>query len=294
VLLVVGITLLLVRGVKESARAATIVVFIKVAIILLFLVLGTSHVEAVNWRPFLPYGRWGVVAGAGVGFFAFIGFDAVTTASEETLRPQRDLPIGLFAALGICTALYMAVSAVLTGMVPYALLNHPAPIVMALARAGIQWGGRLVALGAVFGLASVVLVMLLGQPRVFFAMSRDGLLPQWISRTHPRFATPYRSTLVTGAVVALAAGTIPLRVAANLTSIGTLFAFVLVSVGVIVLRRTRPDLPRTFRVPFVPILPAVGALLCLLMMAGLDGFTWLRFLLWMAIGLVVYASYGRK
>jgi len=294
VVLVLLVTFLLVIGIKESARVTSIVVFIKVCIVILFLVLGIPWVEPANWSPFMPFGPFGILAGAGVIFFAYIGFDAITTTSEECVRPQRDLPIGILGSLAICTVLYIAVALVLTGIVPFPLLNDPAPVALALGRVGITWGMKLVSLGAVFGLASVVLVLLMGQPRIFFAMSRDGLLATSVSKVHPRFHTPYRSTIITGIFVAIFAGTIPIEIAGDLTSIGTLFAFVLVCLGVVVLRKTRPDLKRSFRAPLSPVLPVLGALICFSMMMGLDFWTWVRFLGWMAIGLVVYFLYGRK
>src|SRR5262249_51723439 len=288
-----AITTLLVLGVKESAPVTSIVVVVKVAIVLLFLALGFKWVRPENWTPFMPYGVTGIAAGAGVIFFAYIGFDALTTTSEEVVRPQRDLPIGILGSLALCTILYLAVEAVLTGMVPFKLLDDPAPVALALGRVGITWGMKLVSLGAVFGLASVVLVMMMGQPRVFFAMSRDGLVSAWISRVHPRVKPPYRSTIITGIFVAVFAGTIPIHIAGELTSIGTLFAFVLVCIGVVVLRYTRPDLPRAFRAPGSPVLPVLGAACCLLMMVFLDKWTWLRFVVWLVVGPVLYFTYGR-
>ncbi|MCB9667596.1 MAG: amino acid permease [Myxococcales bacterium] len=293
VLLVVAITALLIRGIKASARATAVLVLIKLGVIVLFLVLGVPWVRPAHWSPFFPFGWSGVIAGAGVIFFAYIGFDAVTTTSEETRNPQRDLPIGILTSLVVCTVLYVLVALVLTGMVPFTELNHPAPVALALEKVGITWGMQLVSVGAVVGLASVVIVMMTGQPRVFFAMSRDGLLSPWIAKVHGRFHTPYRATLITGAVVALGAGTLSIQVAGEMTSIGTLFAFVVVCVGVIVLRRTRPDLRRGFKAPWNPFVPAAGALLCFTMMCGLEFATWVRFLGWMVVGLVIYVLYGR-
>jgi APA family basic amino acid/polyamine antiporter len=294
VLLVAAITWMLVVGVKESARATSLIVVVKVLVVLAFLALGVSHVQPVNWTPFMPFGKWGVIQGAGVVFFAYIGFDAVTTMSEESKNPKRDLPIGILGSLAVCTVLYIAVAAVLTGIVPYTELSHPAPVALALTRAGVEWGAKLVSVGALAGLGSVVMVMMMGQPRVFFAMSRDGLLPASISKVHPKFRTPYRSTILTGIFVALCASTMNVDQAGELTSIGTLFAFVLVCLGVVALRVIDPKRVRPFRAPGSPVIPVLGALFCLLMMAGLPLHTWARFIGWLVIGLVVYGSYGMK
>ena len=293
VLLVAAITTLLIVGVKESARATGIIVVLKLVVVLAFLAIGVRFVKPENWSPFLPFGWKGVVGGAGLIFFSYIGFDAVTTMSEEAKDPKRDLPIGILASLVICTILYIAVSAVLTGIVPYTELNVPAPVALALRHTGVNWGAFLVSLGALAGLGSVVLVMMMGQPRVFMAMSRDGLLPAGISKIHPRFHTPYRSTLLTGGLVAVASSTMNVELAGSLTSMGTLFAFVLVCVGVMILRRTDPTISRPFRTPWVPFIPIAGSLICLLMMIGLDKKTQTTFLVWISIGLVVYFGYGR-
>ena len=293
VLLVCAITVLLIVGVKESARATSVIVFIKIAAVLLFIGIGSMHLNTANWSPFVPFGPWGIVQGAGTIFFAYIGFDAVTTMSEEAKNAQRDLPIGIIASLIVCTVLYIAVAGVLTGMVPYLELKDPAPVTLALSRAGVSWGVMLVSIGALAGLGSVVMVMMMGQPRVFFAMSRDGLLPAGISHVHPKYQTPARSTLLTGVVVAVCSSTMSTEVAGNLTSMGTLFAFVLVCLGVLVLRKSDPDRPRPFRAPLVPVVPVLGMLTCLGMMAGLDSATWINFFVWLAIGLVIYLSYGR-
>lgn len=286
--------MLLIVGVKESVRATSAIVFVKIFAVLLFLGIGAQHVDTANWSPFMPFGPWGIVQGAGTIFFAYIGFDAVTTMSEEAKNAQRDLPIGIIASLIACTVLYIAVAAVLTGMVPYLQLKDPAPVTLALSRAGVSWGVMLVSVGALAGLGSVVMVMMMGQPRVFFAMSRDGLLPASISQVHPKYQTPYRSTLLTGLVVAACASTLSTEIAGNLTSMGTLFAFVLVCLGVLVLRKSDPDRPRPFKAPLVPVVPVLGMLTCLGMMAGLDGATWLNFFAWLAIGLVIYFSYGKR
>lgn len=294
VLLVCAITVLLIVGVKESARATSAIVFIKIAAVLLFIGIGATHVNTANWSPFVPFGPWGIVQGAGTIFFAYIGFDAVTTMSEEAKNAQRDLPIGIIASLVVCTILYIAVAGVLTGMVPYLELKDPAPVTLALSRAGVSWGVTLVSIGALAGLGSVVMVMMMGQPRVFLAMSRDGLLPAGISKIHPKYQTPARSTILTGVVVATCASTMSTEIAGNLTSMGTLFAFVLVCLGVLVLRKTDPSRPRPFKAPLVPVVPVLGMLTCLGMMAGLDGATWINFFVWLAIGLCIYFSYGKR
>ena len=293
ILLVAGITVLLIVGVKESARATTVIVFLKLAVVIAFLAIGARYVKPANWTPFMPFGWSGVVGGAGVIFFAYIGFDAVTTMSEETKNPQRDLPIGILASLVVCTLLYILVSGVLTGLVPYSQLNVPAPVALALRSVGVNWGAFLVSFGALAGLGSVVLVMMMGQPRVFMAMSRDGLLPEAISKIHPRYHTPYRSTIVTGVVVATFASTLNVQLAGELTSMGTLFAFVLVCVGVLVLRRTDPKIKRPFRVPGTPFVPILGVIVCAMMMIKLDHKTQTYFGIWIVIGLVVYFGYGR-
>ncbi|HNN96060.1 MAG TPA: amino acid permease [Pseudomonadota bacterium] len=294
VVLVAAITVLLIVGVKESARATSIIVLLKVAVVLAFLALGVGYVKPSNWQPFMPFGWSGVIAGAGVIFFAYIGFDAVTTMSEEAKDPKRDLPRGILASLAICTVLYILVSGVLTGIVPYTQLNVPAPVALALRSAGVNWGAFLVSFGALAGLGSVVLVMMMGQPRVFMAMSRDGLLPSAISKVHPRFHTPYRSTMLTGIVVALASSTLNVEIAGELTSMGTLFAFVVVCVGVVVLRRSHPDAVRPFRTPAAEFVGPLGAITCLVMMVGLPRATQRNFMVWIAIGLVIYFTYSRK
>lgn len=294
ILLVAAITALLIVGVKESARATGIIVVIKVIVVLAFLAIGARFVKPDNWSPFLPFGWMGIVKGAGVIFFAYIGFDAVTTMSEEVKQPQRDLPIGILSSLLICTVLYIAVAAVLTGILPYKQLDDAAAVTVALLNTGVHWGAYLVTLGALAGLGSVVLVMMMGQPRVFMAMSRDGLLPAGISKVHPRFQTPHRATMVTGIVVATFASTLNVDIAGQLTSMGTLFAFVLVCVGVLVLRVADPQTARPFRTPAAWLVGPLGVLICLFMMFGLDSFTKLNFLGWMGVGLLVYFGYGRK
>jgi APA family basic amino acid/polyamine antiporter len=312
VLITVAVTALLVVGVSESASVNAVIVVIKVAVVLVVICAGAFFVDTNNWHPFIPentgtfgeYGWSGVLRGAGVIFFAYLGFDAVSTSAQEARNPQRDMPRGILGSLAICTILYVLVSGVMVGLVPYkAMLNQAAPLVVAVEAAagravGTPWQGPmellkiLVTVGALAGLSSVMVVMMLGQPRIFLSMAKDGLLPEWASRLHPRFRTPHISTLVTGCVVALAAGLTPIGTLGNLVSIGTLMAFVIVSLGIIVLRRTRPDLPRPFRMPFVPLLPILSVLVSSLLMLSLPWSTWERLILWMAIGIVIYFSYG--
>ncbi|MEO8448558.1 MAG: amino acid permease [Gemmatimonadota bacterium] len=294
---------ILVIGIKESARVNNLIVILKVAIVLLVVFVGVGHITPANLHPFIPantgqwgtYGPSGVLRGAGLVFFAYIGFDAVTTAAQEARNPQRDLPIGILASLAICTVLYVAVAAVLVGMVPYTELNNNAPVAYALKQVGASRFIRvLVDFGAVCGLGSAILVMLLGQSRVFYSMSRDGLLGRWAAVVHPRFRTPYISTIFTGLAVGIATGVLPLQLLGQLVNIGTLLAFVLVCAGVLILRRTRPDLERPFRTPFVPFVPIMGILCCFGLMATLPGDTWIRLAVWLLIGLVIYLAYGRR
>ena len=298
-------TTLLVIGIKESARFNNIIVFVKLAIVFLVIGFGFMFVNNANWSPFIPpnttgefghYGFTGIVRAAGVVFFAYIGFDAVSTAAQEAKNPQRDMPIGILASLGICTVLYILMALVMTGMAHYTELNVPHPVFVAIEKAGpsLRWLGVLVNIGAIAGLASVVLVMLMGQPRIFFSMSRDGLLPAVFGKVHPRFQTPYITTIVTGAVAALVAGFFPIGLLGELVSIGTLLAFVIVCAGVMVLRYQRPNIPRPFRTPMVPTVPILGILICGYMMYGLPKDTWIRLLVWMAVGLLIYFAYGKQ
>jgi APA family basic amino acid/polyamine antiporter len=296
-------TTILVIGVRESARINNIIVILKVSIILLLVAVGISYIDTSNWTPFIPantgdfgtYGWSGIFRAAGLVFFAYIGFDVVSTAAQEAKNPQRDLPIGIIVSLLICTVLYIVVSFVLVGMVPYKELNNAAPVAYALTKVGAPYWARLaIDIGAVLGLTSVILVMMFAQSRVFFSMSRDGLLGKWASVVHPKFRTPYLSTIFTGIAVSIATATLPLQLLGQLVNIGTLFAFVLVCIGVLVLRRTRPDLPRPFRTPFVPFVPIMGILCCSGLMLTLPGDTWIRLLVWLAIGLVIYFTYGRR
>jgi APA family basic amino acid/polyamine antiporter len=296
--IVVLITGLLVVGVRESARFNAAMVAVKLAAILFFIIVGAGYVKPENWSPFMPYGVQGIAAAAAVVFFAYIGFDAVSTTAEEAKNPQRDLPIGIIASLIICTVLYLAVAGVLSGIIPVVeyktdaqFLN--APVGYALAVINQDWAAGLVSAGAVAGITSVLLVMLMSQPRIFFAMSRDQLLPAGVSKVHPRFRTPYITTMITGAIVALVAGVTPIQVLGEMTSIGTLFAFVVVCAAVLILRSRRPDHPRPFKVPFGSLFPILGILSCVYLMVNLTVMTWVRFLVWLDIGMVIYWFYGR-
>lgn len=295
ILIIALISALLLVGVKQSAVVNDIIVAIKVAVVLLFIALGVSHVNPANWTPFMPYGWSGVISGASVIFFAYIGFDAVSTAAEEVKNPQRDLPIGIIGSLAVCTVLYIVVSAILTGMVPYLKFKETAaPVAYALEQVGIHWGSALVSVGAVCGITSVLLVMIFGQTRVLFAMSRDGLLPKVFGEVHPKYQTPAKSTIFVGIVSAVLAGFTPIGVVAELTNIGTLTAFVIVCAAVIVLRKTRPEIERKFKCPLVPVVPVLGIAFCLLLIFKLPVVTQLRFLVWLVIGFVIYFAYGNK
>jgi APA family basic amino acid/polyamine antiporter len=300
VIIIAIVTLLLVIGIKESATVNDVIVMIKVAVVLLFIVAAAKAVNPANWHPFIPpstgvrgeFGWSGVMAGAGVVFFAYIGFDAVSTAAQEAKNPQRDLPIGIIASLLICTVLYIVVSAIATGVMSYKQLNVPDPIAVAADAAGLGWMASLIKLGAIAGLSSVILVMLLGQSRVFYSMARDGLLPAFVKKTHPRFHTPYITSIVTGIAVAFFAAILPIADAATLVSIGTLLAFVIVSIGVVVLRVREPSLPRAFRTPAVFVVGPLGALSALYLMISLPLRTWMRLLIWFVIGIAIYFLYG--
>jgi len=294
VLIVLALTALLVIGIKESARVTGVIVTIKITVVLFFIAVGAFSVDPANWSPFMPNGFAGVGAAAAVIFFAYIGFDAVSTTAEEAQNPQRDVPIGIIVSLVVCTVLYVVVAAVLTGMVPYSKIHVKAPVAEAMNAVGYRWGSAAVATGAVAGITSVLIVMLLGQIRVFYAMSRDGLLSPWLSAVHPRYGTPHHATLITGLTVAVLAGFVPIGVAAELTNIGTLFAFTLVCFSVLVLRYTRPDLKRPFRTPFVPLVPILGMVACLGLIWFLPVFTWMGFLVWASVGLILYFLYGYR
>jgi basic amino acid/polyamine antiporter, APA family len=294
-LIVVVITFLLSRGIKESKRVNNVMVIVKLLVVLLFIGVGLFYVQPENWTPFAPFGSNGVFTAAAMIFFAYIGFDAVSAAAEETRNPQKDLPKGLLFSLAICTVLYVIVTMVMTGMVSYERFAGVSnPISLALQIAGQNWVASFISLGAIMGLTTVLLVMLYGQTRVFFAMSRDGLLPKVFSEVHPKYKTPFRSTWAIGLVAAFLGGTIPIEKLAELVNIGTLFAFVLVSAGVLVLRKTQPDLKRGFRCPAVPVIPILAIVFCLFLMLKLQLITWIAFIIWLLIGLVVYFSYSRK
>jgi APA family basic amino acid/polyamine antiporter len=292
--IVMAITWLLMRGVKESARANNIMVVIKLLVLGLFVVVGAMHIDTSNYVPFAPNGWRGIHQGAAIVFFAYIGFDAISTAAEETKNPQRNLPIGILGGLAICTAIYVIVGAVATGMVPYQQLKAADPLARALTLAGFSTASWIVALGAVVSLTAVLLVFQYGQPRIFFAMGRDGLLPKWASKVHPKTRVPHITTLVTGIVVALGALLADENEIYDLTNIGTLSAFAIVCIGVLVLRHTEPDRPRPFRVKFVWPVTVLGALACIYTMFGLPGRAWERFGIWLVIGLALYFFYGYR
>ncbi len=303
VIIVLLATFVLVVGIEESAKVNNLIVILKLAVVLLFIVFGAQYINTGNWHPFIPpntgtfgeFGWSGVFRGAGLIFFAYIGFDAVSTAAQEAKNPQRDMPIGILGSLFVCTILYIIVSMILTGLVRYDTLNVAHPVAYAVEQIPqLSWLRPLITIGAVLGLGSVVLVMLLGQSRVFYSMSRDGLIGEWAGRVHPKFRTPYLSTIYVGLIVAVITGTFPIQILGELVNIGTLLAFVLVCAGVWILRNKRPDLERPFRTPLVPLVPILGMLSCFGLMATLPGDTWLRLFIWLLIGFVVYFGYGRK
>ena len=296
------VTALLVVGIKESASANATIVLIKVAVVLLFIAFGAAYVNADNWSPFIPqatgnkgeFGFGGIVTGASVVFFAYIGFDAVSVAAQEAKNPQKDMPTGILASLLICTVLYIAMAAVMTGIVPYPQLNDPAPIAVAINATGLNWLRPFIKIGAIAGLSSVILVMIMAQPRIFYAMSRDGLLPPVFKKIHPKFRTPHITTIVTGIAVALTAGIFNINELGHMVSIGTLLAFAIVCVGVLVIRYKQPELDRPFRTPGMPFVPILGALSCLYLMSALPLITWLRLAIWLVIGLAIYFLYGGR
>jgi APA family basic amino acid/polyamine antiporter len=305
VIIIALVTALLVIGIKESANVNSFIVIVKVAVVLLFIVGAAHAVNPANWHPFIPpqtvkdgapvagaFGWSGVFTGAAIVFFAYIGFDAVSTAAQEAKNPQKDMPIGIIGSLLICTVLYILVSGIATGIMSYKDLNVPDPIAVVADHAGLGWMSTLIKLGAIAGLSSVILVMLLGQSRVFWTMSKDGLLPQFVNKIHPKFQTPYITSIVTGVGVAFFAAILPIRDAASLVSIGTLLAFVIVSIGILVLRVREPNLPRTFKTPLVWFVAPAGAFSAAYLMKSLPLVTWERLVIWFAIGMVVYASYG--
>jgi len=304
VFIVLIMSTLLVIGIKESARFNNLIVLIKVSVILLFIGFGIAYINIDNWHPFIPLntGKWGefgfsgILTGAGVIFFAYIGFDAISTTSQEAINPKKDMPAGILVSLLICTVLYITVCLVLTGMVPYKELNVSAPIALAIDKAGkgLMWLSPIIKIGAIAGLSSVVLVLLMGQSRILYAMACDGLLWKSFAKIHPKFHTPHVTTIITGCLGAIVAGICPIGLLGELVSIGTLLAFTIVCIGIIVLRKKSPEAPRSFKTPLVPFIPIAGALVCLAQMASLPLDTWLRLFIWMAIGFVIYFTYGVK
>jgi len=308
------ITILLIRGVKESANVNAFIVATKVAVVLFVIAVGAFFIKPENWHPFAPFGLTGIsffghtvagqtgaggeplgmIAGAAIIFFAYIGFDAVSTQAEEAKNPKRDVPIGIIASLVICTILYIAVSAVLTGMVRYDQINVDAPVSTAFGQVGLPWAQFLISLGAMAGITSVLLVMMLGQPRILLAMSRDGLLPKAFSAVHPKFHTPYKGSIITGIFVGTLASFLPLRILAELVNIGTLLAFVMVCAAVLAMRKLQPNAERPFKAPWFPFVPIMGIAICLLLMFSLPAENWLRLVIWLVIGFVIYFGYGKK
>lgn len=292
--IVLVVTTVLVIGIRESATFNATMVAVKLAVILFVIAVGSLYVDPSNWQPFLPFGWKGVAAGAAYVFFAYIGFDSVSTQAEEARNPQRDVPIGIIASLAICTGLYIGVAAVLTGMVPYTQIDVDAPLAAAFARYGFNSAVLIVSVGAVAGITSVLVVLMLSQPRVFFAMARDGLLPEhFFGRVHPRFRTPHRSTILTGILVAVVAALLPIQALAEMVNIGTLFAFVVVCSAVLIMRYTNPEQPRPFRTPLFPFVPILGIVFNLGMMFSLGSHNWMRLGIWLAIGLAIYFGYSR-
>lgn len=309
------ITIILIKGIRESASFNTLMVGLKLAVVLLVIGLGAFYVDPANWKPFAPFGYTGIsffghtlfgqtdaggqplgmLAGAAIIFFAYIGFDSVSTHAEEARRPQRDVPVGIIASLLICTLLYIAVAAVLTGMVPYDRINIDAPVSDAFRQVGLPWAQFVISLGALAGITSVLLVMMLSQPRVLLAIARDGLLPPgFFGAIHPTYRTPWKSTILTGIVVAVLGGLLPLRVLAELTNIGTLLAFLMVCASVLIMRVINPEAERPFRAPLMPLTPILGIATCLLLMFSLPAENWLRLLAWLAAGMLIYVGYGRR
>ncbi|MBD7910520.1 MULTISPECIES: amino acid permease [Clostridium] len=294
VLIIAVITYILFYGMKESARVNNLIVGIKIAIIIIFVALGVGHIDTANYQPFAPFGFGGIFAATATIFFSFIGFDAISTAAEEAENPKRDIPLGLIICLIAVTILYVAVAFVLTGMVPFKEIISENAVPGALASVGINWGAALVGTGAILGMISTMMVVLYGQVRVFMVMSRDGLLPKIFSKVHPTHKTPYVSTIITGSIAAVIAGFLPLDFIVQFLSIGTLISFIVVSLAVIVLRITMPNFKRMFKAPGVPFTPAIAIICCLVLLSRLHIKTWIGFLVWLFIGLLMYYFYGRK
>lgn len=320
-MIVLILTAVMTIGMKLSSRLNIVLTMIKLSVVLFFIIVGIWYINPANWQPFFPpaqpvgggrgildtpldqillgiqpqvFGWSGIVTGAAVVFFAYIGFDIVATTAEETRNPQKNVPIGLLGSLLICTVLYIIVSAILTGIVPFTELNTPAPMALAFSRIGIGWAAVLVSAGTLLGLTAVILIMMMGQSRVFYAMSRDHLLPPWFYALHSKWKTPYRISIVTGVSVAVLAAFMPLSVVAEMVSIGTLMAFVLVALAVLIMRKTRPDLKRPFRAPLVPFLPIASILICAYLMFSLPLLTWIRFLFWLILGVIIYFAYSMR
>ena len=307
-LAIVFTTIILVIGIKESANFNSAIVVIKVAVLLIFVGIGGNYLlqhpslMSTNWHPFIPpnsggfgqFGVSGILRAAGIIFFAYIGFDAVSTAAQEARNPEKDMPIGILGSLIICTVLYIVVAGILTGLVPYHDLDVRDPLAVGIDSTGVRWGSLLVKIGALMGLSSTIVVMLLGQSRVFFSMSKDGLLPQMFSSVHTKFRTPWISSITVGTFVAVLAASLPINVLDEMVSIGTLLAFVIVCAGVWVLRRRNPDLPRPFKTPWVPVVPIMGIVISFAMMASLTGLTWIRLVVWLFLGMIIYFLYGQN
>jgi basic amino acid/polyamine antiporter, APA family len=315
IIITILVSFILIKGIKESAGFNAAMVILKIVIVLFVIILGAFYVNPENWKPFAPFGYtglslfgntiWGqtglggapvgVLAGAAMIFFAYIGFDSVSTHAEEAKNPKRDVPIGIIVSLLVCTFLYILVAAILTGMVPYDKINIDAPVSNAFKQVGLGWAQLIISVGAIAGITSVLLVLMLSQPRVFLAMARDGLVPKsFFGAIHEKFRTPWKSTILTGIFVAILAGLLPLRILAELVNIGTLFAFVVVCAAVLIMRKTNPQAQRPFRAPFVPLTPILGIIICLVLMFSLPGENWMRLFVWLAIGLVIYFGYGIK
>lgn len=294
IIIVLFLSLLLIRGTQESTKLNRILVFVKLAAVFIFLLLAGPEVNTANWEPFMPFGFSGVAGGAAIVFFAYIGFDAVATSAEECRNPARDLPIGIIGSLAVCTLLYVVVSAVLTGVVPYTELNNPEPVAFALRYIGYNIGSALVGVGAIAGITTVLLVLLYGQARIFFAMSRDGMVPASVCKIHSTYKTPYLVTIVGAILVSLIAGFAPIGLIAEMANIGTLSAFLIAAIGVFVLRFTKPDLPRSFKCPLIGLISPMAVLSCGYLMYNLPFETWVRFFVWCAVGIFVYFSYSYK